>query len=1235
MAVTSIFLSYARDDDESFARQLYQDLDGAGHRVWFDRESMPSRALTFLQEIRDAIESSERLVLVLGPKAIASDYVRAEWEHALLFGNSVIPILRLGSYDTVPPEISKLHTPDFRASRPYPEALRELLRILDEKLLPLAPLYGVPSFPPHFIPRIEDLSAINAEVLADAQKPVVVSSHQRTTALLGMGGVGKTVLAIGFARATETRRAFVDGIVWVSMGRGRDAMTALRLIGSAFGDQTMNLDLESAKLKLATILQPRVSLIILDDVWDVEQVEPVVDCMGPRGRLLMTTREGALASALGGQEHLLDIMPPAGALRLLAQWAGADVAALARTEAAEVAGECGNLPFALALCGAMVRDGVSWQDVRTALANADLSFVSRRLPGYPYPDVFRSLQASVLWLRASAPDDANRYGELAVFPQGEEIPECAVATLWAHSAGVDDLKTRKLIVTLERKALITLHGAEPERRVRLHDLQHDYLRSVSNDVPALHRQLLAAYAGRTPTGWESAPNDGYYLEHVVYHHIQSGARLALAELLTNLSFLETKAGAGMAFDLVSDFTAALEFLEHDPAAAHPLRIVAEALRIDLPLIARHSAMLFQCCWNRIWWYDNPAADAHYVYPEGPAGVGVLPAGPRGLSALMESWRDERMARSPGSLWLRSHRPPPVRLGSPLRAKLGGSLMAVRGLAFSPNGRELASGDWRALRIFDVATGRERMSLPGADILLSGPTHVAYSPDGRFIVTSEYIHPASSDSSGGRLRIVDAGDGHEIATVFDGGDITSAAYSPDGTRIAVGRGDGRVRVWNALTLEPTLDIPGGGRSLGAVTFSPDGRQLATSSPNQTAVILDIATGGCLLAITPEHSWSAGLAYSPDGRLLALGTYQTVRESFDRVGSVEIFDARTGAMVRRFEGHRSEVKCVAFAPDGGSVASGGNDYTVRIWDLQSGNERMRIDTEQRTLQCLAYSPDGRLLAAGSSEGTLWIWDVAGPNASGNLVGHDEWISSLHFSPDGARLATTSDDATVRLWDVESGLQFKVMCEPAKWTRSARYSSDGKWIAAASGDGTVRVWDAITGDEVHVLLGHGKWVNSVAFSPDSRILASGASDCTIRLWNAASGELIRVLTSSQSDIQHVAFSRDGARILSAHIDELYYHALVWDVDSGVVLSSTEDRQIQREFEPPAAASGQWEWHENSVRELATGRDVAWFQEEGALSHADHPSGRIWAIASGRNLYIVSLEGVDQLNRSIACIE
>jgi len=120
--MTTVFLSYARGDDvqpfdpaTSFVARLHRDLTAAGFDVWFDRVNMPSRSLTFHQEIRDAIAARERLVPLVGPRIAASVYVRQEWQFAWReAGKVVTPILRLGDHSLIPDELKLLRCEDFR-----------------------------------------------------------------------------------------------------------------------------------------------------------------------------------------------------------------------------------------------------------------------------------------------------------------------------------------------------------------------------------------------------------------------------------------------------------------------------------------------------------------------------------------------------------------------------------------------------------------------------------------------------------------------------------------------------------------------------------------------------------------------------------------------------------------------------------------------------------------------------------------------------------------------------------------------------------------------------------------------------------------------------------------------------------------------------------------------------------------------------------------------------------------
>lgn len=139
----TIFLSYARSDDEPFTRQLID--------VWFDRVSMPSRALTFYQEIRDAIAARDRLVLVVGPGAVASDYVAQEWQFSYFAANKCVnPILRLGDFDLIPEDLKLLHAEDFREDAQFDDHLKKLIRQLSEPVQPVGKLIAVPELPPGY-----------------------------------------------------------------------------------------------------------------------------------------------------------------------------------------------------------------------------------------------------------------------------------------------------------------------------------------------------------------------------------------------------------------------------------------------------------------------------------------------------------------------------------------------------------------------------------------------------------------------------------------------------------------------------------------------------------------------------------------------------------------------------------------------------------------------------------------------------------------------------------------------------------------------------------------------------------------------------------------------------------------------------------------------------------------------------------------------------------------------------
>ena len=471
-----------------------------------------------------------------------------------------------------------------------------------------------------------------------------------------------------------------------------------------------------------------------------------------------------------------------------------------------------------------------------------------------------------------------------------------------------------------------------------------------------------------------------------------------------------------------------------------------------------------------------------------------------------------------------------------------NLTGVRVIAGSLRGANLAGSRWNRAVVLGTAGLPDPTTAPeigvaavaGRDpieVILSEPgtvTSVAFSPVSTLLAIGRGSHVQLVDAETGKtLRLLT---GHE-------GEVNDVAFSPDGSLIATASNDNTARIWEAATGIHRITLRGHSNLVGAVAFSPDGSLIATASDDRTARTWDTATGTHRTTFNGHEDWARSVVFSPDGTLLATAS---------KDGTARTWDTATGTQRATFRRNDQWVRRVVFSPDGTLLATASRDETARIWDTATGTRRTTLDGHSDALNSVAFSPDGSLIATASRDRTVQIWDTATGISSHILRGHVDWVRDVAFSADGTLIATASRDGTVCLWDTTNWTQRSTLRVTGRSpVRSVAFSPDGSLIATASGDLT-RIWDAAKGSSraTRTLTGHAAPTTAVAFSPDGSLIATASNDNTARIWEAATGIHRATLKGHVGPVWDAVFSPDGSLIATASGDTT---ARIWDTATG----------------------------------------------------------------------------------------
>ncbi len=281
--------------------------------------------------------------------------------------------------------------------------------------------------------------------------------------------------------------------------------------------------------------------------------------------------------------------------------------------------------------------------------------------------------------------------------------------------------------------------------------------------------------------------------------------------------------------------------------------------------------------------------------------------------------------------------------------------------------------------------------------VNGPVwSLAISPDGKTLASGSYKD----------IKLWQLGK-NETKMIISGhtGPVWSIAISPNGKLLASGSEDHTIKLWNIQKSQLLATLNEHSAGIFAIAFSPDHNILASGSADQTIKLWNVTTGELIRTLRGHSGEVQSVAFSPDGKILASGSTD---------GTVKVWNLSNGELIHTLIGHTDAVWSVAISPDGKTIASGSWDHQIKLWNINTGKQIQTLISHTDKVQSVTFSPDGHRLASGDFAGTIKLWDLTNNTAIDNIKAHSALVQMV-FSQDGKAIASGSFDHTIKIWRV----------------------------------------------------------------------------------------------------------------------------------------------------------------------------------------------------------------------------
>jgi WD40 repeat protein len=418
-----------------------------------------------------------------------------------------------------------------------------------------------------------------------------------------------------------------------------------------------------------------------------------------------------------------------------------------------------------------------------------------------------------------------------------------------------------------------------------------------------------------------------------------------------------------------------------------------------------------------------------------------------------------------------------------------------------------------------------------------------SPDGLWL---------AFPTSLGRIRTVNGATGREESVIDAGrGQFRQMEFLAGRPRLATLMSSGRLTLWEADSGRVITAWGDDGARIQEFSCSDDGSRLVAGYRTDAAwvwSVYDTTSGERLASIPTRRSPSTDnlvAMFSPDSRLLITSNNEP---------DLHAWNADTGTLVARLQGHTTAVKAVAFASDGSQMASGEGNGHIRLWTPRTWSPQRELMGHKEDVVSLAFNPDGATLASGSIDGTIRIWASTGPTRLAELPGI-EGMTAVAFGPTGDQLAVApTGSGGVELWNPHAVSWLRTLDGPGGAVNRVAFSADGALVAAAfetpGQPGAVCVWETATGGLRATFAGHQRGATSVTFCPEGKRLLTTTREGHLlawdlhagqKLWEALPGPIAAATTAGS------AFGCGGSRVVSRG-------AVIFDALTGMTTPLTD---------------------------------------------------------------------------------